>query len=144
MAEVTKSTESDTPEFQMGGFETAANSVTNSSRVVGQGIPKNIININPNKPTECLEASETLKNATKSSSKMTFTNADLPTACLPLWNKCYIPLLCDWAGTLANPWNYHDGNVKKNLQSMWDIVYPNIKANIQPKQFIFVQHSKNH
>jgi hypothetical protein len=63
---------------------------------------------------------------------MTFTNADLPTACLPLWNKCYIPLLCD-------PWNYHDGNVKKNLQSMWDIVYPNIKADIQPKQFIFVQ-----
>ena len=70
---------------------------------------------------------------------MTFTNTDLPTACLPLWNKRYIPLLCDWAGTLANPWNYHDGNVKKNLQSMWDIAYPNIEADIQPKQFIFVQ-----
>ena len=69
---------------------------------------------------------------------MTFTNADLPTACLPLWNECYIPLLCDWAGTLANPWNYHDGNVKKNLQSMWDVAYPNIEADIQPNSlFLF-------
>jgi hypothetical protein len=98
-----------------------------------------IVDINPNRPTECLGASGTLKNATKSSSKMTFTNADLPVACLPMWNERYIPLLCDWAGTLANPWNYHDGNVKKNIQGMWNIAYPGIKADIQPKQSIFVR-----
>jgi hypothetical protein len=68
--------------------------------------------------------------------KTTFTDADLPqaAACLPLWNKCYIPLLCDWAGTRANPWNYQDAKLKDCLQIMWDIMYPHIPADIQPKK----------
>jgi hypothetical protein len=97
------------------------------------------VQINPNRPSIRLSTSGTLKNATKSSSKMTFTNADLPAACLSLWNELYVPLIFDWASTLANPWNYHNANIKDNLQTIWDIAYPNISAVIQPKQPIFVQ-----
>lgn len=76
---------------------------------------------------------------TKGSLKSTFMNADFPATCLPLWNECYVFLLCDWAGTLANPWNYHDANMRESLQYMWGIAYPDIHADILPKQAIFVQ-----
>ena len=94
-----------------------------------------------NKPTERLETSETLKKATKASSslKTNFTNTDLPRECLPLWNELYVQLLHDWAGTLPNPWSCYDANIQENLQALWDRAYPDIKANIQPKQAIFVR-----
>ena len=62
---------------------------------------------------------------------------DLPAACLPLWNEQYVPLLVDWAGTLLNPWKCHEVGIQGNLQTMWDIVYPDIVSDIQPKQAIF-------
>jgi hypothetical protein len=101
--------------------------------------PFQTIKVNQNRPTECLSTSGPLKIATKGSPKTTFMNADLPAVCLPLWNECYVPLLFDWAGTLANPWNYHDANMRESLQNMWGIAYPDIHADILPKQVIFVR-----
>ena len=100
-----------------------------------------LVNVNMNQPTQRLNTSGTLKNATKASlgSKTTFTNADLPPACLPLWNELYVQLLNDWAGTVPNPWSCHDANIQGNLQALWDVAYPSIKADIQPKQAIFVR-----
>jgi len=101
------------------------------------------VKVNPNAPAERLDTSGTLKNATKGSagSKTTFTNADLPATCLLLWNECYIPRLFDWAGTIPNPWITHDANIRGNLQVMWNITYPDIITDIQPKQPIFVRVS---
>ena len=95
--------------------------------------------INPNKPAERLRGSATIQIATKSPVKLSFTNADLPSACLPLWNERYVPLIWDWAGTLGNPWKYHNVDVSGNLQRMWDIVYPDIIIDILPKEPIFVR-----
>jgi hypothetical protein len=100
-----------------------------------------VVKINPNRPTERLDTSGTLKNATKSSSKTTFTNADLPATCLPLWNEYYISRLIDWAGTIPNPWIAHDADIQGNLQAMWDLTYPGIVMDILPKQPIFVRVS---
>lgn len=93
------------------------------------------------KPTERLSTSGTLKNATKapSGSKTTFTNADLPPACLPQWSELYVQLLYDWAGTVPNPWNCHDADIMGSLQALWDLAFPNIKVVIEPKQAIFVR-----
>ena len=93
-----------------------------------------------NRPTECLNTSGTLKYAAKASSgsKTMFTNANLPPTCLLLWNELYVQLLHDFAGALPNPWSYHDANIVANIQMMWDLAYPSIKADIQPKQAIFV------
>ena len=99
------------------------------------------VKINPNRPTERLNTSGTLKNATKGSSKTTFTNADLSARCLPLWNERYIPQLIDWAGTIPNPWISHDADIQGNLQIMWDLTYPDIVTDIMPKQAIFVRVS---
>ena len=87
---------------------------------------------------EHLGESATIKNVTQGNSRTTFTNVDLPAACLPLWNEQYVPLLVDWAGTLLNPWKCHEVNIQGNLQTMWDIVCPDIVSDIQPKQAIFV------
>jgi hypothetical protein len=93
-----------------------------------------------NRPSERLGISGTLKNATKSSAtKITFTNADLPIACLPLWNERYIPRIVDFAGTISNPWVCHDTNILGNLQTIWEQTYPDIAVDIQPKQSIFVR-----
>jgi hypothetical protein len=102
-----------------------------------------VTKINRNNPTKRPGTSGTLRTATKGLLKTTFTDADLPAACLFLWNECYIPLLCDWAGTLANPWNYQDAKMKDCLQIMWDITYPHIPADIQPKKAIFVRVSRH-
>ena len=100
-----------------------------------------MVNVNMNLPTEQLNTSGMLKNAMRASSgsKTTFTNADLPPACLPLWNDLYVQLLNDWAGTVPNPWSCHDTNIQGNLQALWDVAYPSIKVDIQPRQAIFVQ-----
>jgi len=101
-----------------------------------------VVKINPNRPAERLDTSGTLKNATKGSGgKTTFTNADLPPACLILWNEYYIPRLFDWAGTIPNPWVTHDADIQGNLQVMWDLTYPDIMMDIQPKRPIFVRVS---
>jgi hypothetical protein len=61
--------------------------------------------------------------------------------CLPLWNEYYIPRLFDWAGTMPNPWISHDADIQGNLQVMWNLTYPDITTDIQPKQPIFVRVS---
>jgi hypothetical protein len=101
-----------------------------------------MVKINKNKPAERLDTPGTLRNAAKSSSgttgRATFTNADLPDGCHQLWNV-YIQQLLDWSGTVPNPWNCRDADIQGNLQAKWDLTYPNIDADIQPKQAIFVR-----
>ncbi|KAI0246258.1 hypothetical protein BJV78DRAFT_1158041 [Lactifluus subvellereus] len=97
-----------------------------------------VVGVILNRPTERLGASSTIQNATKES-KTTFINADLPTLCLTLWNRQYVPLLVDWAGTLPNPWKCHNVDIQGNMQAMWNTVYPDIDTDIQPKQPIFVR-----
>ena len=95
--------------------------------------------INPNEPTERLGESCPIQGATRLAPRTTFTNADLPVACLPLWNTHYIPLLVDWTGTLPNPWKYYNIDVPGNLQSRWDATYPALATRILPKEAIFVR-----
>ncbi|KAI0245054.1 hypothetical protein BJV78DRAFT_1159215 [Lactifluus subvellereus] len=136
-------------EFKMGGLEVIDD---DGVEIVERKYPKYalvkpegrksecfeaVAGVIPNRPAEHLGASSTIKNATKES-KTTFVNADLPVACLILWNRQYVPLLVDWAGTLPNPWKCHDVDIQRNIQAMWDTVYPDIAADIQPKRPIFV------
>lgn len=98
-----------------------------------------VVKMIPHKPAEHLSVLVPIKNTTKGSSKATFTDADLPVACLPLWNEFYTPLLFDWAGTLQNPLKCRKADLRENLQSNWETAYPHLVADIQPKQPIFVR-----
>ncbi|KAH9965581.1 hypothetical protein BJV74DRAFT_890219 [Russula compacta] len=138
----------------MGGFE---NLDGDGNEIMDKKYPKyaevkaegkkgfqDVVKINMNKPAERLDTSGTLKNATKASSglKTTFTNADLPPGCLSKWNELYVQLLHDWAGTTPNPWSCHDANIRANFQMLWDLAYPDIPTDIQPKQAIFVRSTQ--
>jgi hypothetical protein len=102
---------------------------------------QSFVSVNHNKPSERLKSSVPVQKATRGTSgKSTFNNTDLPPACLPTWNSVYVPLLVDWAGTIRNPWQSHDGvDIKANFERLWEIAYPHIEVTIEPKQAVFVR-----
>jgi hypothetical protein len=84
---------------------------------------QSITRIIRNAPADHLKASQVRKAVVRT----TFTNSKLPAGSLQRFTSDFVPLWRDYTGTLRNPWVTTDPAILKEMQTIWDIVFPDIK-----------------
>lgn len=94
--------------------------------------PKTIVKIDPGKPARLLAAANAAAAAPtkKGPSRLPAARlSDLPKEAQSRWSSHFCPTFLYFLGSIPNP--FLTENLAEDLQPIWNVVYPNIKHQVE-------------